>query len=123
MTKKLFWFSTSAFWLVVTGLWLSSLWLPDAQTNAATTAERRISKDEVERHARAADCWMIIRGVVYDFSSYIASHPTRPEVITNWCGKEATKAYETKLVGRPHSPYANELLAKHRIGSLDSAAR
>lgn len=123
MTKKLFWLSTAAFWLVVAAIWMSSLWLPDPQESAAIAAERRIVASEVERHARPTDCWMIIRGVVYDFSSYITSHPTRPEVITAWCGKEATQAYDTKMVGRPHSPYANELLAKYRIGLLDSGAR
>jgi hypothetical protein len=39
-----------------------------------------------------------------------------------WCGKEATEAYNTKQ-GRLHSPYADELLAKYRIGTLDKADR
>lgn len=118
MTKKIYWGSTVAFWGVVCGLWASSLWLPAAPDSVATAADRRISASEIARHSTATDCWMSIRGQVYDFSGYIQSHPTRPEVITAWCGKEATQAFDTKMLGRPHSPYASELLAKYRIGSL-----
>lgn len=123
MTRKLFLYSTGAFWAVVAALWASSLWFAEHDGSVATAADRRIARSEIERHARANDCWMIIRGEVYDFSSYVASHPTRPEVITAWCGKEATQAFDTKMQGRPHSPYANELLAKYRIGALDTAGK
>lgn len=123
MTRTLFWSATSAFWLAVAGFWIGSLWLPAAQQNLATAAERRISLKEVAQHAKATDCWMAIRGAVYDFGAYIPQHPTRPDIITAWCGKEATEAYNTKTKGRPHSPYADELLAKYRIGTLDAAAK
>ena len=66
---------------------------------------------------------MAIRGAVYDFGAYVPEHPTRPDIITAWCGKEATEAYNTKTKGRPHSPYADELLAKYRIGTLAAAAK
>lgn len=38
--------------------------------------------------------------------------------MTTWCGKEATDAYRTKTKGRPHSPYADQLLPTYRIGQL-----
>jgi hypothetical protein len=60
---------------------------------------------------------------VYDFGVYIPEHRTRPDVITAWCGKEATEAYNTKTKGRPHSLYADALLAKYRIGALDAATK
>jgi len=123
MTHTLFWSATTAFWLAVAVFWVGSLWMPDPQENAANAAERRISLTEVARHATPADCWMAIRGVVYDFSAYLPQHPTTPEVIAPWCGKEATEAYNTKTKGRPHSPYADDLLAKYRIGALDAGAR
>ena len=61
---------------------------------------------------------MAIRGSVYDLSAYLPEHPSRPELVLTWCGKEATEAYNTKNKGRPHSPYADELLKKYRIGKL-----
>jgi len=123
MTRKLYLASTATFWLAVVGFWVGSLWLPDPQANAANAAERRIALAEVARHATSSDCWMAIRGAVYDFSAYLPQHPTRPDIIVPWCGKEATEAYNTKTKGRPHSPYADELLAKYRIGTLDTGAR
>ena len=61
---------------------------------------------------------MAIRGGVYDLSAYLPEHPSRPVLIEPWCGKEATEAYNTKTKGRPHAPFADELLAKNKIGKL-----
>ena len=41
-----------------------------------------------------------------------------PAAILPWCGKDASEAYRTKTRGRPHSPYADTLLPKYRIGAL-----
>jgi len=125
MTRKLFWSASAAFWIAVAGFWIGALWVPETQQSTATaaTAERRIALKEIAPHAKPGDCWMAIRGGVYDFSAYIPQHPAPPAVITTWCGKEATEAYNTKTKGRPHSPYADELLAKYRIGALDTATR
>ena len=61
---------------------------------------------------------MAIRGGVYDLSTYLPEHPSRPELVLPWCGKEATEAYNTKTKGRPHAPYTDELLAKYKIGKF-----
>jgi cytochrome b involved in lipid metabolism len=123
MTRKLLLSASAVFWLAVAGFWVGALWSPDAQKNAANAAERRISLKEVAQHASASDCWMAIRGAVYDLSAYLPQHPSPPELVLSWCGKEATDAYNTKTKGRPHSPYADELLVKYRIGTLDAAMR
>lgn len=123
MTRVVYWSTTMTFWVIVAGFWVGSLWLPPGGQNVATAAERRIALKEIAQHAKSADCWMAIRGGVYDFSAYVPQHPAPPEIITVWCGKEATAAYNTKTKGRPHSPYADELLAKYRIGTLDAAAK
>lgn len=73
---------------------------------------------EVARHAAPKDCWMAIHGKVYDFSAYITQHPSAPEVMTRHCGKEATRAFDTKDRGRPHGDYAKGLLAKYELGAL-----
>lgn len=76
----------------------------------------RITPEELAQHATPDDCWMAIRGNVYDFTEYIPDHPTSPDVITDWCGKEATEAYETKGYGAPHSNYADELMEPYLVG-------
>jgi len=68
---------------------------------------------------KRSDCWFIIHKNVYTITSYIDQHPTKPEVLLNHCGKEATKAYELKgKSNRPHSEAANKLLESYRIGTL-----
>lgn len=94
--------------------------LPEAVT-AAAAVQRRIALDEVARHAAPADCWMAIRGKVYDFTAYIARHPTRPEVMTRWCGREATQAYDTKGIGRRHSRRADARMVDYELGVLATA--
>jgi cytochrome b involved in lipid metabolism len=108
---------------VVAGFWVGSLWSPEGRERTADAAERGITLKEVARHASAGDCWMAIRGAVNDLSAYLPKHPSPPELVLPWCGKEATEAYNTKTKGRPHSPYADELLAKYRIGALDAVGR
>ena len=77
-----------------------------------------ISSQEVSRHHTPEDCWIVIRGKVYDVSDYIASHPAPARTITDQCGKESTAAFETKQRGRPHSKRAWQLLDAYEIGPL-----
>lgn len=121
MTRKLFIYSTLVFWIVVTGLAMTSLfWIPEKQ-DLADAGEKIITPAELAGHATPENCWMAIRGAVHDVSAYIPEHPSRPDIVLPWCGKESTEAYETKMKGRPHTPYADELLAKYRIGMLGKA--
>jgi cytochrome b involved in lipid metabolism len=73
---------------------------------------------EVAEHPREGDCWVAIDGLVYDITAYLPDHPSEPELILPWCGREATQAWRTKGKGRPHSPRASQLLEKHKIGAL-----
>ncbi len=61
---------------------------------------------------------MAIRGQVHDLGAYLPEHPSRPDIVLPWCGKEATEAYETKTRGRRHSAAADAMLASYRIGIL-----
>ncbi|NEW97793.1 cytochrome b5-like heme/steroid binding domain-containing protein [Rhodopseudomonas sp. BR0G17] len=115
MMRKLFYVSTAAFWIAVAGFWIGNLLVPGTDTSA-TAAEREIGAAELARHAVPKDCWMAIRGNVYDITAYLPDHPSRPSIIEPWCGKEASEAYDTKTKGRKHSPEADALLPKYRIG-------
>jgi cytochrome b involved in lipid metabolism len=113
--RTIFISTTLAFWILIGGLWASSIWMPVA---AGAPTQRVISPAELARHARPDDCWMAIRGSVYDLTAYLPDHPSRPEIIERWCGKEATKAYDTKTKSRPHSAAADKLLPAYRIGTF-----
>ena len=115
MTRNLYIAATAAFWMAVFGFWVAGIWAPGAG-RPAVAADRVISEAELANHARPEACWMAIRGVVYDLTTYLPDHPSQPRIIEPWCGKDATDAYDTKTKGRPHSKDADELLPKYRIG-------
>jgi cytochrome b involved in lipid metabolism len=119
--RRLYLSTTVVFWLLVAAFWIGGGWLSPAGESAAIAAERLIPATELSKHTVPGNCWMAIRGSVYDLSAYLPQHPSPPEIVTSWCGKEATEAYDTKTKGRPHSPFADELLAKYRIGMLAPA--
>jgi cytochrome b involved in lipid metabolism len=85
---------------------------------SAAERERLVSLDEIARHNKATDCWMAIEGGVYNFTQYISLHPAAPAVLTKWCGREATEAFNTKGYGSPHSAAARALLPKYFVGKL-----
>ncbi|MBL8422798.1 MAG: cytochrome b5 domain-containing protein [Candidatus Accumulibacter phosphatis] len=116
--RRVYLATTLIFWLLVSAFWAGSLWLPPADESVAVAAEKVIARSELAKHAFPDNCWMAIRGKVYDVSAYLPEHPSRPDLVLPWCGKEATEAYDTKTKGHPHSAYADELLATYRIGSL-----
>ena len=118
--KKLFISSTLLVGIAVTGFWLAAALAPEpvGQRAVAAPADKQYSLQDVAKHATPGDCWMGINGQVYDFTAYLPGHPADPAVIQPWCGKDASEAYRTKTRGRPHSPYADTLLPRYRIGAL-----
>ncbi len=80
-----------------------------------------LTAQEVAKHTTVDDCWMIINGNVYDVSGYAYLHPGGP-AMAQFCGTDATQAFETKGgTGKgPHSAQANELLSSMLIGPLGS---
>lgn len=88
----------------------------EAQTEHAL---RTISMEELASQNSADACWKAIDGRVYDVTDFIARHPTDPEVMTQWCGRDATEAWYDKGNGRPHSARAEVMLADYYIGLLE----
>lgn len=86
--------------------------------SAAGAGDRAVSLKELARHATPADCWMAIGGQVYDLSAYLPKHPSEPELIEPWCGRDATEGWTTKGLGRAHSARAAAMLPRYRIGRL-----
>ncbi len=130
MSKKIFFVSTALFWSLIAFTTAGVLWLSPADVAIAdskapqdagkeTSKARMISAAELAKHRTPKDCWMAIRGTVYDLTAYLPTHPTKPEVINPWCGKEATFAYDTKMAGRPHGKYTDQMLDMYKIGSIE----
>ena len=97
---------------------LVSLAVQRSRNPAAHREARLLSRAEVAHHDRPEDCWLVIRGKVYDVSDYISVHPAPPRTITDHCGKESTMAFETKEHRRSHSPQAWQLLDAYLVGEV-----
>ena len=115
---KIYIVATATFWVLVGGLWLAGLSAPKTLAETSVPLEKGYSLTDVAAHASPSDCWMTIHGKVYDVTGYLPDHPSRPEVIEAWCGKEGSKAYDTKTKGRRHSEAADRLLEGYFIGDL-----
>lgn len=58
--------------------------------------------------------WIIIKGGVYDVTDFVDSHPGGGELVTEYAGKDATKAFNQA----GHSSDATADLKKYRIGCV-----
>ena len=90
------------------------------ESTPASTSTDTHTIDEVAKHKTSSDCWIIIDNSVYDVSSFLRVHPGGASAIIPYCGKEATKAFETqdKGSGGGHSTRASAMLSDYLIGSI-----
>ncbi|KAF1967061.1 hypothetical protein BU23DRAFT_584079 [Bimuria novae-zelandiae CBS 107.79] len=70
------------------------------------------SAAEIASHATKDDCWIEIRGKVYNVTDYVRDHPGGIDVLIDTAGKDGTEAYDD--VG--HSEDADEILQSYLIG-------
>lgn len=83
------------------------------------TVVSRYKMEEVAKHDKKGDCWLLISGKVYNVSEFSA-HPGG-EAILQGCGKDATTLFETRPMGskKPHSEKAREKMKEFMIGELE----
>lgn len=55
---------------------------------------KEFSKEEVAKHNKNEDCWVIIRDQVYDVSKFINDHPGGADSIMIYAGGDATEQFE-----------------------------
>ncbi len=98
---------------------------PDQNTQQQSTEEeviideKAISTAELSKHNKSSDCWVAIRGNVYDVTSYLDEHPGGADLILTYCGKDATSAYNNKGGEGRHSSNADALLSEYQLGKLN----
>lgn len=69
--------------------------MPNPKSDAIPTIqESKIT--EVEKHSQKNDCWVTYEDHIYDITSFFGSHPGGDDVITPYCGKDITSAFNTK---------------------------
>jgi cytochrome b involved in lipid metabolism len=87
----------------------------------ATTSNLTLDMAEVSKHSTLQNCWIIVSGKVYDVTRFIYQHPGGVAEITNWCGRDATNAFQTRGgKGGNHSGTAYGMLNGYLIGTVGS---
>ncbi len=72
---------------------------------------RTISMEEVAKHASDDDCWIVVKGIVYDCTPFLQEHPGGSSSITMNGGIDCTEDFKGI-----HSPKAWKMLEKYAIG-------
>jgi len=88
-----------------------------AHTSPTAGGLPRIHPSELARHNTKDDCWIAVKGKVYDVTPYIPEHPGGVGAIVNSAGMDVTEDFEAI-----HSTNAWKLLEKYVIGVLDPTA-
>ncbi|KAJ4840690.1 hypothetical protein Tsubulata_035801 [Turnera subulata] len=78
-------------------------------------AIQKLGFDEVAKHNKSNDCWLIISGKVYDVTSFMDEHPGGVDILVASTGKDATIAFDD--VG--HKDATRELLKQYLVGEID----
>jgi cytochrome b involved in lipid metabolism len=83
-----------------------------------TTGALILSTTEVTKHNTRSDCWSIVKGKVYNLTSYVQSHPGGASVIANICGKDGSGAFSNQH-GTASKP--NNTLDGFLLGTVGSS--
>mmetsp|Transcript_18832 Transcript_18832/g.59203 ORF Transcript_18832/g.59203 Transcript_18832/m.59203 type:complete len:130 (+) Transcript_18832:28-417(+) len=78
---------------------------------------KEYTAEEVAKHSKETDIWLIIDGLVYDVTKFLPEHPGGEEVIIEHAGMEASEAFED--IG--HSTDARNMLKDYLVGKLKGA--
>lgn len=78
---------------------------------------KQYTKEDVAKHNKPDDAWLIISGKVYNITKWINKHPGG-NVILQGIGKDATSLFNNKGGGSGHSASAHKILSKYYIGEL-----
>lgn len=90
-------------------------------TSQLSSSSITLSSSEIASHNTIQNCWLIISNNVYNVTNYLSQHPGGIGVISPYCGKEATSAFQTKNTGSSHSGSAYSQLNQYLIGSVGSS--
>jgi fatty acid desaturase len=74
-----------------------------------------LSRNEILRHNKKNDCWIIVRNDVYDISAFISSHPGGMDILLSRAGEDATSFFITR---HAQSKQILRHLEKMKIGEL-----
>jgi len=81
------------------------------------------SRDEVAKHNKSEDCWVIIRDSVYDVTQFLNDHPGGADSIMIYAGGDATEQFELMHADSILKKYGPELIIGKLSGNKTSNIR
>eukprot|EP00274_Cyanoptyche_gloeocystis_P004548 CAMPEP_0196653062 /NCGR_PEP_ID=MMETSP1086-20130531/2635_1 /TAXON_ID=77921 /ORGANISM="Cyanoptyche gloeocystis , Strain SAG4.97" /LENGTH=940 /DNA_ID=CAMNT_0041984043 /DNA_START=132 /DNA_END=2954 /DNA_ORIENTATION=+ len=84
-----------------------------SQIAGTTSGVPTLTMDEVARHDKESDCWIVVKGNVYDCTPFLSEHPGGAQSIVINAGTDSTEDFEAV-----HSSRAWEMLDKYLVGPL-----
>lgn len=93
--------------------------LPTAANPGKTSTPGTVNliASEISTHNSAQDCWSIVKGNVYNLTTYVQKHPGGASVIKNICGRDGSSAFSSQH-GSSSKP--NNVLSGFLLGSVGS---
>jgi cytochrome b involved in lipid metabolism len=56
--------------------------------------EKEYSMEEVAKHNKKEDLWVVVKGIVMDVTNWLDEHPGGPQALMNFMGRDATEEFE-----------------------------
>ena len=81
------------------------------KSNKSKNSLKEYTLEEVAKHNKKSDAWIVINNKVADITEWIPKHPGG-DIIMKGVGKDATTLFNN--IG--HDEYANKMLKKYQIG-------
>lgn len=79
----------------------------------ASSPQKQFTREEIEKHNKENDCWVVINGKVYDATSVLDWHPGGKAPImahAGWAHADTTEEFESI-----HDDYAEQKLSGNRL--------
>merc|ERR1712137_1275665 len=94
-----------------------------APVNEAVKAADGYSMEEVEKHNKNTDCWVVLHGRVLNVTSFLKEHPGGELAIMTFAGKDATKEFDMIHPPGVVEKYApNAVIGKLAVKAVAAAA-
>jgi flavocytochrome c len=84
-----------------------------AEKKKFSIPEKEYTMEEVAKHNKKEDLWVVVKGVVMDLTNWLDEHPGGPQAIMNFMGRDATEEFEMLYV-IPLLCLVYSLLTSHR---------
>lgn len=116
--KKIITISLSFF--VVFLIFVFAMWFGSMQNQQKIKEQPEVvlNMQEVAKHNIASDCWVVVRGRVYNLTSFSSLHTGGSDKILYNCGKDGTNSFDTKGGKGSHKETSLDVLNNYLLGDL-----